>query len=396
MGRPPLALGTWGEISVQATRDPDGRIIGHRASARYRDLDGVTRVVSRRGRSASAARNSLRSALSERSRLSAAGELSGGDPFSKAADLWMVRLQRLASEGRRSPGTVQTYRGHLDHHVLPAIGSLRLREITTPLLDRFVGEVRDRVGTATARSCRSIVSGVMGLAVRHGAIASNPTRDIERVEGRPKKEPRALTSEERRQWFRSLREDETAVMWDIPDLSLFLMATGLRIGEVLAVLWSEVDLEEGTVEVTSTLIRIKGDGLLRKITKSKAGQRQLLLPIAATEMLRSRWLRGYRFDMPVFPNLDGGFRDPSNTRRELTRAAKRNGFAWVTSHNFRKTTATILDEAGVTARVIADQLGHSRPSMTQDVYLGRKAPGRQAVDALDRAFLGLEGLPEDA
>jgi integrase len=66
----------------------------------------------------------------------------------------------------------------------------------------------------------------------------------------------------------------------------------------------------------------------------------------------------------------------------------------VTSHNFRKTTATILDEAGVTARVIADQLGHSRPSMTQDVYLGRKAPGREAVDALNRAFLALEG-PKD-
>lgn len=105
--------------------------------------------------------------------------------------------------------------------------------------------------------------------------------------------------------------------------------------------------------------------------------------------------RPYRFDMPLFTNRDGG-RDPSNTRRELTRAAKRNGFAGVTSHNFRKTTATILDEAGVTARVIADQLGHSRPSMTQDVYLGLKAPGRRAVDALDRAFLGLEGLPEDA
>lgn len=81
--------------------------------------------------------------------MSAAGELSGGDPFSKAADLWMARLQRLASEGRRSPGTVQTYQGHLDKQVLPAIGSLRLREIRTPLLDRFGGEVSDRVGAGS-------------------------------------------------------------------------------------------------------------------------------------------------------------------------------------------------------------------------------------------------------
>jgi len=57
---------------------------------------------------------------------------------------------------------------------------------------------------------------------------------------------------------------------------------------------------------------------------------------------------------------------------DLREARGTDGFAWVTSHVFRKTAATILDEAGLTARVIADQLGHSKPSMTQDVYLGRK------------------------
>lgn len=146
-----------------------------------------------------------------------------------------------------------------------------------------------------------------------------------------------------------------------------------------------MDLERGAVSVSSTLIRIQGEGLLRKTTKSKSGQRQLLLPVWAVDMLRMRWLRGYRVDMPVFPNLDGGFRDPSNTRREMTRAAKRIGFGWVTSHNWRKTTATILDDAGLSARVIADQLGHSRPSMTQDVYLGRKAPHLRVVEALEAA-----------
>ena len=58
-------------------------------------------------------------------------------------------------------------------------------------------------------------------------------------------------------------------------------------------------------------------------------------------------------------------------------------------HNFRKTTATTLDEAGLSARMIADLLGHARPSMTQDVYKGRKAvdiPGRRgAGDALGKS-----------
>ncbi|MEU5852131.1 tyrosine-type recombinase/integrase [Saccharopolyspora shandongensis] len=76
----------------------------------------------------------------------------------------------------------------------------------------------------------------------------------------------------------------------------------------------------------------------------------------------------------------------TNTRRVLRETRCNEGFAWVTSHVFRKTAATILDEAGLTARLIADQLGHSRPSMTQDVYMERRAVSRKTADALERAL----------
>ncbi|RAS68449.1 phage integrase family protein [Lentzea atacamensis] len=89
---------------------------------------------------------------------------------------------------------------------------------------------------------------------------------------------------------------------------------------------------------------------------------------------------------PVFPNSLGGLRDPSNTRRDIRKARGGDEFAWVTSHVFRKTAATILDEAGLSARVVADQLGHARPSMTQDTYLARKAVDRKAAGALERAL----------
>lgn len=55
-----------------------------------------------------------------------------------------------------------------------------------------------------------------------------------------------------------------------------------------------------------------------------------------------------------------------------------------TSHTFRKTAATRLDEAGLSARQIADQLGHAHPSLTQDVYLGRKVVTAEAARLLDR------------
>ncbi|WP_233519971.1 tyrosine-type recombinase/integrase [Prauserella sp. PE36] len=80
------------------------------------------------------------------------------------------------------------------------------------------------------------------------------------------------------------------------------------------------------------------------------------------------------------------WRDPSNTRRDLRTARGTDGFAWVTSHVFRKTCATILDEARFTPRQIADQLGHARPSLTQDVYVGRKVANPATADALQEGL----------
>ena len=86
---------------------------------------------------------------------------------------------------------------------------------------------------------------------------------------------------------------------------------------------------------------------------------------------------------PVFPDVNGNLRDPSNTRRALREARGSERFGWVTSHVFRKTAATIMDEAGLSARQIADHLGHSRPSITQDTYMGRGVSSPDAAAALE-------------
>jgi hypothetical protein len=62
--------------------------------------------------------------------------------------------------------------------------------------------------------------------------------------------------------------------------------------------WSQVDFDAGTVEVTSTLVRVKGQGLLRKSTKSRAGERTLSLPASAVASLRRRFMTGARLDQP--------------------------------------------------------------------------------------------------
>jgi len=387
MGRQPLPIGTAGLTRTYPVGDDGtGKPVRFRAMADYRDFDGVVRRVEASGRSATQAKQNLRQRLENRTVAGRYGELTAMSRFATAADAWLAKVDQMVVEGRRSPGTVETYRRQLKNHILPAMGEVRLGEATTPLVDKVIGAIRSEVSPATARSCRSVMSGVMSLAVRYGAISHNPVREVERIESPPKRVPRALTNDERIELMRQLQSDEKAVRWDLPDLVFFMMATGCRIGEALGVVWSQVDLEAGTVQITSTLVRVKGEGLLRKGTKSRAGERVLPLPASAVAVLRRRFVTGARLDQPLFPDVVGGFRDPANVRRTLREARGDDTLSWITSHTFRKTAATILDQAALSARLVADQLGHARPSMTQDVYLGRRAVDSQAAEALEAAL----------
>ena len=378
MARPPLPIGTYGSIRTEKIGG------GYRAFTRHRDHDGVTRKVERNGPTAAAAKNRLREHLRDRAQQGPRDGLNGNSRFRVAAEEWIGSIDRLVAQGLRSPNTAQLYRLNLATHVLPALGELQLCEITVPRLDRFVQTIQLHSGTATAKIARTVVSGVLGLAVRHGAVPVNPVRDIGRITSTPRRQPRALTSEERNEWIAQLHSDPDAARKDLSDLCEWMLGTGVRIGEALAVSWEDVDLTTGVVEIDHTLVRIKGVGLIRKGTKSVAGARTLRLPAFALAMLRRRKLaaggRG-----PVFPDSAGGWRDPSNTSRDLRNARGSAKFAWVTSHVFRKTAATEMDRAGLSARQIADQLGHAKVSMTQDRYLGRRAVDRAAAEALDQA-----------
>ena len=198
MARAPLPIGSWGLIRTYPVKAPgESKPKRYRAMADYRDFDGVTRLVEASGRTATQASQNLRMRLQARTRASGHGELTGMSRFSDAAVMWAARVQEMVADGRRSPGTFETYERQLRNHVLPAMGEVRLGEVSTPLVDKVVTSIKRKVSPATGKSCRSVISGVLGLAVRYGAIAHNPVREIERIESRPKRQPRALTAQER-------------------------------------------------------------------------------------------------------------------------------------------------------------------------------------------------------
>jgi integrase len=220
---------------------------------------------------------------------------------------------------------------------------------------------------------RTVLSGMCGLAVRADALERNPVRDATPIAGQPKKPARALSLPEVRQLLAYVTYDEQAIRRDIPDLIAFLAATGLRIGEATALTWDTLNLDAGTVEVRGTLIAVKGVGPTYKpAPKTAAGVRTLELPTWCVQMLAQRTGdRPAAPTDPVFPAPRGGLRDPSNTQADLKDAFTHAGIGWATSHTLRKTVATLMDHAGLSARAAADPLGHSKTSMTQDHYYGR-------------------------
>lgn len=384
MARPPLPIGTHGKIRYQESAS------GWRARAQFRDFDGMTRDVERTGRSKAAADRALKEALRDRALPATAGALTGESRFRKAAELWLNELQAAIEAGSRSPTTLQTYRQRLDALVLPALGEVRIRELTPPRLHAVCVTTLRRQSAASAKTVRTILSGVCGLAVRYGALPSNPVRDIGRLEGR-KVASRALTLDELRDLLAKLDADEIAARHDLPDLARWYAGTGERTGEALAVHWHHVDLDAALVAWAGSLIRVTGQGQTISHGKTDVSARTLRLPDWLVDMLRERRVMlAHRYGVmpaelagPVFPNSLGGLRDKHNTIARWRDFRERAGYPWVTFRTFRRSVATILDAAGLTAREIADQLGHSKVSTTQDVYMGRRAAGTRAADALN-------------
>jgi integrase len=87
----------------------------------------------------------------------------------------------------------------------------------------------------------------------------------------------------------------------------------------------------------------------------------------------------------IFPSSTGTLRDPDNFGKQWREVRESLGLPDVSSHSFRKTVATLIDDSGLSARIGADQLGHARPSMTQDVSMSRGQVHTEVAAVLDKA-----------
>ncbi|WP_439664138.1 site-specific integrase [Lentzea sp. HUAS TT2] len=379
-----MDVGTYGKIRFYSTST------GWRATTNFRDYDGITRPVERSGKTKTAAERALKEALRDRTAPGEEGMITTETRFREAAEVWLTEFRAAVAVGARSPTSLETYEGRLNGIILPAVGELRMRELTVARIGKLLTTVQARQSAASAKTVRTVVSGVCALAVRHGALRANPVRDVAHLEGR-KTPSRALTEDEMADLLAKLDADEVAARHDLPDLARWYAGTGERTGEGLAVHWPHLDLDAGTVDWAGSVIRVKGEGQKINEGKTEVSKRALALPSWLVTMLRERRTRlAERFNVaedelegPVFPNSLGTLRDKHNTLSRWREFRQRAGYSWVTFRTFRRSVATILDDAGLSARQIAEQLGHSKVSTTQDIYMGRRVTSRRAAEALD-------------
>lgn len=381
MARQPMPPGTWGHIHLSQLDDLHGQP-RFRARTRVRDQDGVTRQVSAIGASRAKAERRLKAELAARTTPAGNdGGITRRSRYRELAEEWLRRIQI-----DRAPTTFDTYRRVMHQMVLPRFGDLTIAEVTGQRVDAALTDFAGLYKPNGVRQIKKVISGPLALARTRGIIDRNPVRDLDSIEGRAPA-PRALTEIEEDRLLLFLDTDRRAREARVGDIVRFMLGTGARIGETLGLTWRNIDLDGGVVRITGSLTRVTGHGLVLGVGKSSAAQRTLLMPPDVVAVLRAvhdpTWMSA---TTPVFPASTGNWRDLNNIQKLMRYVRKHvDGLHWITTHTFRRTVATRLDAAGFTPMDVANQLGHSRPSMSQDAYMDRSIAGpRRAADILGR------------
>ena len=335
-GRPSLRIGQHGKVK----RIYLGAGVWL-ARCRYRDTDGVTRIVQRAGPSdefdkrGKLAEDSLIEALAER-RPPSGSDAIGLDTL--VVVLIDQHIARLAEDGR-SVRTLDTYRYDATKFA-KLIAGVHVGEASPARIDAALRSMRTTHGPTMARRARTLLRGALELAVLNNVLGTNPVRDVQSI--RSKAAPKgasALTAEEVRDLLTKLRASEACQQRDLVDPITLLIATGLRRSELLALRWSDFDADAGTIAVTGKLVRQRGVGLTRiDETKTAAGRRTIPLPSFAIKVLNDRRKRPYVGQQQViFASNSGTLRDPENFNTAWRAVRDDLGMPDVTSHSFRKT-----------------------------------------------------------
>jgi integrase len=333
---------------------------------------------------------------------------------------YLTRWLEEVARPKVRPSTHQSYERLLRLYVLPALGRRPLAKLTPQEVQAMLnalGKRTPRLSPRTVQYTHAVLRSALGRAVKWGLVARNVATLAEPPAGqRAKAQP--LTVAQAQALLTTARGQEHR----LEPLLTVTLATGLRLGELLALRWQDVNLAAGTLTVRYTLERVPkrdratgpaprvdgadgaDDGGAWRLAppKSARGSRSLpLIPAAAaalklqrTRVLEARLAAGSRWREGdfVFPSSLGTPLGGRNVFREYQELLAAAGIPHKRFHDLRHSTATFLLAAGVAERVVMEMLGHSQISLTMNTYahvlpavLGEAAEKLGALFTIPRA-----------
>ena len=376
----PRGPGAW-ELKYDLGADP----ISGKRRIRYRTVHGNRRDAQRELREL----------------LGAVDQGRYADPGKMTVGGWLEQWLAEAKHGV-SPKTHERYTEIVNKHLVPALGALPLAKLAPVHIQSYYSDALksgrlDGKGGLSAQTVRHhdrALNTALKRARRLRLIAVNPAEDV----ARPKVEKRELSIPDQDEFSRLFTVAATTRMYVPAALTL---ATGMRRGELLALRWSDIDLDAGTLQVVRSLEQTRV-GVRFKAPKTRRSRRTIVLPATAVAMLREHRVRQgeerlalglgrNELDL-VFTQVGGGVINPGSFSMEFGRLVRRAGIRPITFHTLRHAHITELLRAGVHPKIASERAGHSSVGITLDTY-SHVVPGMQEAAArqIDSALRTLFG-----
>ena len=286
-----------------------------------------------------------------------------------------------ALEATIRPTTFLSYKGHVERHIVPALGRIPLQQLTGAQINAFYAKLLSQSGNdqkrgispSTVRRIHATLHRALRDAVRWNQIPRSPAEaaDPPRAARGAEQEMKVWSLEELKAFLAKERESRLYPLW------LTLATTGMRRGEVLGLRWKDVDLEARSISICQTRV-MTGYQPLLSTPKTRRGKRLLALDPATIAALgehrrRQRQERlaagsSWKDSGLVFTREDGEPYHPERVSKLFARASKWAGLPHIRLHDLRHTYATLALGAGIHPKIVSERLGHANIGITLDCY----------------------------
>lgn len=269
-----------------------------------------------------------------------------GERFSFVASEWWSK-----KEPELAYNSTKGYKPALSRAVA-AFGKTPIREITPQKIAAEISAFSEDHADKTVRTQLMVYNLIFRYAVEKGYIMYNPARDLT-VPRNLAKQKRTSPSPE------DIRRVKCSTDCTFGMFAYWAMYTGLRRGELLALDWSDVDLEARTISVNKSLYHVSNRPAVKKPKTEASISLVPILNVLLKKITPSAGL--------VFPNGEGGYMTETQFQRQWELYCKESGVT-ATPHQFRHAYATMLFEAGIPPEEAQALLRHAQLSTTMDIY----------------------------